>query len=128
MLLGTSSFWEGIDVVGDALSVLVIAKIPFRVPTDPIFAARSEHFDDAFQQYSVPQAILKFKQGFGRLIRSHQDRGVVAILDRRVMSKGYGQTFLNSLPDCTVRRGPTRNLGVEAGEWLARPALSGERP
>jgi Rad3-related DNA helicase/DNA polymerase III epsilon subunit-like protein len=128
VLLGTSSFWEGIDVVGDALSVLVIAKIPFRVPTDPVFAARSEHFDDAFSQYSVPQAILKFKQGFGRLIRSHQDRGVVAILDRRVISKGYGQTFLNSLPDCTQRRGPMRNLGAEAGEWLARPALTAHRP
>ncbi|HEX8219933.1 MAG TPA: helicase C-terminal domain-containing protein, partial [Chloroflexia bacterium] len=84
VLLGTSSFWEGIDVVGDALSVLVIAKLPFAVPTDPVFAARAEGFEDAFLQYSVPQAILKFKQGFGRLIRSRNDRGVVAVLDRRV--------------------------------------------
>src|SRR5205814_3821169 len=84
VLLGTSSFWEGIDVVGDALSVLVIAKLPFSVPTDPVFAARAEGFEEAFNQYAVPQSILKFKQGFGRLIRSATDRGVVAILDRRI--------------------------------------------
>ena len=70
MLLGTSSFWEGIDVVGDALSCVVIVKLPFAVPTDPIIAARSESFDEPFKQYSVPQTILKFKQGFGRLIRA----------------------------------------------------------
>ena len=106
-LLGTSSFWEGVDVVGEALSVLVIAKLPFSVPSDPVFAARSEGFDDPFLQYSVPQAILKFKQGFGRLIRSQTDRGVVAVLDRRVSSKRYGQAFLNSLPFCTIKEGPT---------------------
>src|SRR5438552_4412637 len=119
VLLGTSSFWEGIDVVGDALSVLVIAKLPFAVPTDPVFAARSEGFEDPFNQYSVPQAILKFKQGFGRLIRSRNDRGVVAVLDRRVLSKRYGQAFLNSLPECTVKEGPTANLGSEVALWLA---------
>jgi DNA polymerase-3 subunit epsilon/ATP-dependent DNA helicase DinG len=120
VLLGTSSFWEGIDVVGDALSVLVIAKLPFSVPTDPVFAARAEGFEDAFSQYSVPQAILKFKQGFGRLIRSKQDRGVVVLLDRRVSSKRYGQSFINSLPDCTVKRGPTANLPGEVVDWLGR--------
>jgi DNA polymerase-3 subunit epsilon/ATP-dependent DNA helicase DinG len=120
VLLGTSSFWEGIDVVGDALSVLVIAKLPFSVPTDPVFAARAEGFEDAFSQYSVPQAILKFKQGFGRLIRSKQDRGVVVVLDRRVISKRYGQSFINSLPDCTVKHGPTANLPGEVVDWLGR--------
>ncbi len=118
VLLGTSSFWEGIDVVGDALSVLVIAKLPFSVPSDPVFAARSELFDNAFAQYSVPQAILKFKQGFGRLIRSKNDRGVVAVLDRRVLSKYYGQAFLNSLPDCTIKRGPSVNLPTAVTDWL----------
>jgi DNA polymerase III epsilon subunit family exonuclease len=118
VLLGTSSFWEGIDVVGDALSVLVIAKLPFSVPTDPVFAARAEGFDDPFSQYSVPQAILKFKQGFGRLIRSKDDRGVVVVLDRRVISKRYGQAFLNSLPECTIKRGPTANLPDEVADWL----------
>lgn len=118
VLLGTSSFWEGIDVVGDALSVLVIAKLPFSVPSDPVFAARSELLDNAFAQYSVPQAILKFKQGFGRLIRSHADRGVVTILDRRVLSKYYGQQFLNSLPDCTIKKGPAANLPTAIEDWL----------
>ncbi len=118
VLLGTSSFWEGIDVVGDALSVLVITKLPFSVPTDPVFAARAEGFEDAFLQYSVPQAILKFKQGFGRLIRSKQDRGAVVVLDRRVISKRYGQAFLNSLPECTIKRGPTANLPTEVADWL----------
>ena len=97
--------------------VLVIAKLPFAVPTDPVFAARAEGFEDAFSQYSVPQAILKFKQGFGRLIRSKQDRGVV-VLDRRVVSKRYGQSFINSLPDCTVKRGLTANLPDEVVDWL----------
>jgi DNA polymerase III epsilon subunit family exonuclease len=118
VLLGTSSFWEGIDVVGDALSVLAIAKLPFAVPSDPVFAARSEGFDDPFNQYSVPYAILKFKQGFGRLIRSHTDRGVVAVLDRRVLSKRYGQAFLDSLPECTIKRGLTANLPSEVADWL----------
>lgn len=105
VLLGTSSFWEGIDIVGDALSVLVIAKLPFSVPNDPIFAARSEMFDDPFNEFSVPQTILKFKQGFGRLIRSASDRGAVVILDRRVQSKGYGRQFLDSLPGYTLYTG-----------------------
>ncbi len=123
VLLGTSSFWEGIDVVGDALSVLVIAKLPFAVPTDPVFAARSEGFEDPFNQYSVPQAILKFKQGFGRLIRSKSDRGVVAVLDRRLQSKRYGQAFLNSLPDCTIKYGPTANMPADIAEWLGNSGV-----
>ncbi len=119
VLLGTSSFWEGIDVVGDALSLLVIAKLPFAVPTDPVFAARAEGFEDSFLQYSVPNAILRFKQGFGRLIRSANDRGVAVILDRRISSKRYGQAFIDSLPECTVRRGPTANMPGVVANWLA---------
>jgi DNA polymerase-3 subunit epsilon/ATP-dependent DNA helicase DinG len=118
VLLGTSSFWEGVDVVGDALSVLVIAKLPFAVPSDPIFAARSELFAEPFANYAVPQAILKFKQGFGRLIRSKEDRGVVAILDRRIVSKRYGQLFLHSLPDAHVEKGPLNDLPTTAARWL----------
>jgi Rad3-related DNA helicase len=120
VLLGTSSFWEGVDVVGEALSCLVIARLPFAVPTDPVFAARSELFHDPFQEYAVPQAILRFKQGFGRLIRSRTDRGVVAVLDRRLVSKSYGRAFLASLPDCTVRTGPARDLPASAEAWLSR--------
>jgi DNA polymerase-3 subunit epsilon/ATP-dependent DNA helicase DinG len=118
VLLGTASFWEGIDVVGDALSVLVIAKLPFSVPNDPIFAARSETFSEPFSELAVPQAILRFKQGFGRLIRSRSDRGVVAVLDKRLLTKKYGQTFLDSLPHTMVRTGPVKQLPTLATRFL----------
>ncbi len=118
VLLGTRSFWEGIDVVGEALSCLVIVRLPFAVPTDPIFAARAESMEDPFNQYSVPDAILRFRQGFGRLIRSQTDRGVVVVLDRRIQSKSYGQLFVESLPQCTVQRGPLAKLPKIAAEWI----------
>jgi DNA polymerase-3 subunit epsilon/ATP-dependent DNA helicase DinG len=120
VLLGASSFWEGIDVVGDALSVLVITKLPFAVPTDPVVAARGETFDDPFGQYSLPQAILKFRQGFGRLIRSQSDRGVVLILDRRVQTKAYGSQVLKSLPSCTQRPTTLSEVPRLAAAWLAK--------
>lgn len=118
VLLGTRSFWEGVDVQGEALSVLVIAKLPFDVPTDPIVAARSETFENSFYDYSVPEAILRFRQGFGRLIRSKQDRGVVAIFDRRVLTKQYGRLFLQSLPRCTRHDGPASQLPAMAAKWI----------
>lgn len=118
VLLGTRSFWEGVDVPGVALSVVVITKLPFDVPTDPLIAARSEMYEDSFSEYYLPEAILKFRQGFGRLIRTASDRGVVAILDRRVLTKQYGRLFLESLPQCTARQGPAVNLAREAGKWL----------
>jgi DNA polymerase-3 subunit epsilon/ATP-dependent DNA helicase DinG len=118
VLLGTRSFWEGVDIPGEALSVLVIVKIPFDVPSDPIFAARSETFDDPFHQYAVPEAVLRFRQGFGRLIRSESDRGVVVVLDRRILTKRYGQVFLASLPQCTKRTGLLQDLPAEATRWL----------
>jgi DNA polymerase-3 subunit epsilon/ATP-dependent DNA helicase DinG len=118
VLMGTSSFWEGIDVVGEALSCLVIVKLPFSVPTDPIFAARSEAFEEPFRQYSMPQTILRLKQGFGRLIRSSADRGVVVILDSRVGSRFYGPAFIHSLPQCTVRIGPAAHIAEAAKGWL----------
>jgi len=118
VLLGVASLWEGIDIVGEALSVLVIAKLPFPVPTDPVFSARAELYDDSFNQYTLPQAILKFKQGFGRLIRSKHDRGVLVILDRRIQTKPYGKAFLASLPPCTVRKGRLRQLPHEVSGWL----------
>jgi len=96
----------------------VITKLPFSVPNDPVFSARSEGFDDAFGEYAVPQAILRFKQGFGRLIRSKEDRGIVVVLDRRLLSKRYGQTFLNSLPECTVVKRPLADLPSAAARWL----------
>ena len=121
VLLGTRSFWEGVDVPGEALSCLALTRLPFAVPTDPVFAARSETFDEPFTQYSVPDAILKFRQGFGRLIRTRNDRGVVAVFDKRVLTKQYGQLFLQSLPECTVRRGPAGDLAKAAALWMKPP-------
>ena len=118
VLLGTRSFWEGVDIPGEALSVLVIARLPFSVPSDPVIQARAETYDDPFQDYQVPQAILRFRQGFGRLIRSSTDRGVVVILDRRVDTKPYGRLFLDALPPCTVQRAPIAHLPEAARRWL----------
>jgi ATP-dependent DNA helicase DinG len=118
VLLGTRSFWEGIDVTGEKLSCVVIARLPFAVPNDPIFSARSETYEDAFNQYSVPDAILRFRQGFGRLIRTRTDRGVIVCLDRRVLSKRYGQAFIRSLPKCTTLRNPLAHLPKLAARWI----------
>ena len=118
VLLGTRSFWEGVDIPGEKLSVLVIVKLPFDVPNDPIIAARAETFENPFDEYMLPEAILRFRQGFGRLIRTQSDRGVVALLDRRVLTKKYGQQFLHSLPQCTQRIGPVEELPAEAKKWL----------
>jgi DNA polymerase-3 subunit epsilon/ATP-dependent DNA helicase DinG len=118
VLLGTRSFWEGVDVPGNALSVVVITKLPFDVPSDPLIAARSELYEDSFNEYYLPEAILKFRQGFGRLIRTASDRGIVAIFDRRVLTKQYGKLFLESLPQCTLKQGPSASLAREAGKWL----------
>jgi DNA polymerase-3 subunit epsilon/ATP-dependent DNA helicase DinG len=118
VLLGTRSFWEGVDVTGEKLSCLVIARLPFAVPNDPIFSARSETYEDAFNQYSVPDAILRFRQGFGRLIRTRTDRGVVVCLDRRVISKRYGQAFVDSLPQCTLMRATLSQLPHAAARWI----------
>ncbi|MEW6716716.1 MAG: helicase C-terminal domain-containing protein [Chloroflexota bacterium] len=118
VLLGTRAFWEGVDVPGEALSVLVIVKLPFDVPSDPMVAARSETFESPFSQYAIPEAILRFRQGFGRLIRTQYDRGVVAIFDKRVLTKKYGQVFLDSLPQCTFQHGPLSQLPVVTTQWL----------
>ncbi|MBA3275465.1 MAG: DEAD/DEAH box helicase family protein [Chloroflexia bacterium] len=117
-LLGTSSYWEGVDVVGEALSVVVIVKLPFPVPSEPVFEARCELSPDPFNELSVPRAVLKFKQGFGRLIRSSQDRGVCVVLDRRVISRRYGQSFLHSLPPSEVVFDSMHDLPYTAGRWL----------
>ena len=102
VLFGTDSFWEGVDVPGESLEILIITKLPFEVPTDPLVAAKMERVTsmggNSFFDYSVPEAVIKFKQGFGRLIRSRSDRGIVVILDNRVIKKNYGRLFLSSLP------------------------------
>src|SRR4051812_19370355 len=106
VLFATSSFWQGVDVRGEQLSCVIIDKLPFAVPSDPIVAARQRHIEEqggsSFYEYSVPQAIISLKQGLGRLIRSTTDRGVLAVLDPRLRTKMYGQQFLKSLPNCRI--------------------------
>jgi len=106
VLFATSSFWQGVDVQGEALSCVIIAKLPFAVPTDPVVAARQKYIDDqggnSFYEYSVPQAAITLKQGLGRLIRSSTDRGILSILDPRMRTKAYGRVFLQSIPRCRV--------------------------
>ena len=120
VLLGTRSFWEGVDVPGEALSAVLIARLPFDVPSDPIFAARSETFDNSFFEYSIPEAVLRFRQGFGRLIRRRDDEGIVVILDKRVLTRRYGQSFLDALPPCTVIRQPHDRLAELTKRWFNR--------
>jgi ATP-dependent DNA helicase DinG len=106
VLFATSSFWQGVDVQGEQLSCVIIDKLPFAVPTDPIVAARTRFIDESggksFFDYSVPNAVITLKQGIGRLIRSSTDKGVIAILDSRLRTKSYGKDFINSLPRTRV--------------------------
>ncbi len=118
VLLGTRSFWEGIDLPGDELQCLLILRLPFAVPSDPLVSARTADLDDAFQAYTLPDAVLRFRQGFGRLIRRASDRGVVVILDNRVWTRDYGSAFLEALPPCTVYRGSLADVGEEIRKWL----------
>ena len=122
VLVATSTFWQGIDVPGESLSLLVIHKLPFAAPGDPLVEARCERIDalggDWFREYSLPSAVLQLRQGFGRLIRSHADRGVIAILDPRVRSQPYGRAFLESLPPCPVTSERPHVAGFFAEEAL----------
>ncbi len=118
VILGTSSFWEGVDLAGDSLQVLVVMRLPFNVPTEPVFEARSELYDNSFMQYAVPQAILRLRQGFGRLIRTKNDRGVAIILDQRIVSRRYGKLFVRSLPPASRKTCKLDEVGDEVGQWL----------
>jgi DNA polymerase-3 subunit epsilon/ATP-dependent DNA helicase DinG len=118
LLLGTATFWEGIDIPGERLSCVIIVRLPFPVPTDPVFAARAEQVRDPFTQLALPQAALRLKQGFGRLIRRSTDRGAVAILDNRILGRDYGKTFLQVLPPASRYVGPGAQVANRVGEWL----------
>lgn len=124
ILFGTDSFWEGVDVSGEALRCVVMVKLPFKVPSDPIIQARSEAIQanggDSFLEYSLPTAIVKFKQGFGRLIRNKTDRGCIVCLDSRILQKGYGKQFLNSLPNCQKFFGPTDQMEKQMVDFYKR--------
>lgn len=114
VLFATDSFWEGVDVPGESLQLVIITRLPFRVPTEPIIEARVENMEsqgiNSFIEYTVPTAVLKFKQGFGRLIRTKTDRGAVLVLDKRIISKNYGKYFLDSLPRCRKVMGRTTDV------------------
>ena len=121
VLFATSSFWQGVDVQGEQLSCVIIDKLPFAVPSDPIVEARvkavREEGGEPFYSYQIPQAALALKQGFGRLIRSKADRGVVSILDNRITKQRYGQVFFDSLPDYRF----TTNIHDVEAFWAATP-------
>jgi len=120
VLLGTRSFWEGVDIPGPALTALIIVKLPFDVPSDPIFAARSETYENPFFDYSIPEAVLRFRQGFGRLIRRATDEGIVLVLDKRLLTKRYGGMFLEALPGCTVIRQRADRIPELIERWMGR--------
>ncbi len=132
VLFGTDSFWEGVDVKGEALRLVIITRLPFQVPTEPVQQARSEQIDasggNSFREFSIPQAVIKFRQGFGRLIRSRDDRGAVLILDRRITTKGYGKMFLRSLPDTPLITGTSDEVfnRMEAFFSAANEASEGD--
>ncbi len=120
LVLGTAALWEGVDVQGDALQLLVMARLPFPVPTDPVHAGRAEQYDEPFTGYALPQAVLRFRQGFGRLIRGPGERGVFLVLDARLGGRSYGSTFLAALPDCEVRALPAGAVAEAVAGWLRR--------
>lgn len=123
VLFGTDSFWEGVDVRGSSLSSVIMVKLPFRVPTEPLLQAKLEAIQarggDPFRELSLPEAVIRFRQGFGRLIRSRDDMGGVTVLDSRLVKRRYGRAFLGSLPRCTILVGSIDEIESGLRQWLA---------
>ncbi|MCS1382491.1 ATP-dependent DNA helicase DinG [Lysinibacillus sphaericus] len=121
VLFGTNSFWEGVDVPGDALSSVIVVRLPFSSPEEPVFKARAKHLTlqghNSFTELSLPEAIMRFKQGFGRLIRSSQDKGAFIVLDRRISTKSYGKEFIHALPPIDVKKLQLPELLKELSNW-----------
>lgn len=121
VLFGTNSFWEGVDVPGEALSVVIMVRLPFSSPDDPLFKKRAELMSknglNPFSSYSLPEAVLRFRQGFGRLIRSSADKGVFIVLDRRIETKSYGVDFLQAIPNIPVKKVSLENIVLELENW-----------
>ena len=121
VLFGTNSFWEGVDVPGDALSAVVMVRLPFSSPEEPVFKTQAERLTkqgvNSFSAFALPEAILRFRQGFGRLIRSSTDRGVFIVLDRRIESKSYGKEFIRALPDIPVKKVSLQDMVLDLEHW-----------
>jgi len=124
VLFATDSFWQGVDVHGEALECVIIPRLPFKVPTEPVLEARVEAIEkrggNSFMEYSVPQAVIKFKQGFGRLIRRKSDFGTIVILDNRIATKFYGRVFMESLPECPIAGGKSDEVFAEMASFYKR--------
>ncbi len=118
VILGAAAFWEGVDLPGDALKALIVTRLPFDVPSDPIIAARGETYENAFSEFQIPRSLLRFKQGVGRLLRSTKDQGVIIILDSRVLNRAYGAAFIDALPTSTVQTPTLDRLGDEVRDWF----------
>ncbi|MCR4733439.1 MAG: DEAD/DEAH box helicase family protein [Treponema sp.] len=122
VLFATDSFWQGVDVPGESLSQVIIVKLPFTVPNDPVFVARAEMIEkrggNSFMELSIPEAIIKYRQGIGRLIRRSDDRGAVVVLDRRIYEKRYGSFFVNAMPECKKMYAPLKELCTSINEFI----------
>ncbi|MET0787286.1 MAG: helicase C-terminal domain-containing protein, partial [Paenisporosarcina sp.] len=126
VLFGTNSFWEGVDVPGEALSAVIVVRLPFSSPDEPIFKTRAEKMTaqgiNPFSALALPEAILRFRQGFGRLIRSAEDRGVFIVLDRRIESKSYGEEFIRSLPSISIKKVSLEDMVLDIEHWYNEKA------
>jgi DNA polymerase-3 subunit epsilon/ATP-dependent DNA helicase DinG len=120
VIFGAASFWEGVDLPGELLKVLIIPRLPFAVPSDPIVAARSETYQSSFMEYTLPASILRFRQGIGRLVRTSSDSGIVVILDSRVINRRYGSMYLDSLPTTNLVTPQIQSVPEVISNWFDR--------